>query len=201
MVHPTDFFTRIYLSALHLSNLSSSCMTVLDGPMEQLMLYTPLSQMPEVQSVNSTGQTPKVNQSAWSSYRLVRQLLDDVIQEREKITPSIESKTPEACSTGSRRRRAGREEQEVQVRAKIVAMAADVMVEAETLHLGTGEATSANPLRTGLTATCPGRATADLPADTDTDEEKVERGGLAREGNEAESEAARTEETVMVIDW
>jgi hypothetical protein len=217
-IHLADALARIYLSVLLPLKLSTSCMIVLAVPTEQLMSSTPTSQTLETQSVNSTEQMPKVNQSAWNFYRLPSQPHHEATHEPGKTIHSIESRTPEAYSTGSKRPRPGRDEQEVQAQAKIEAMVvADVAAETETLHPGIDEATLANPLPTASTATCRDKTTADPPADGDMEveeeEEEEEEGQekklepadlvVSAENNEAESEAAKTQETekLPATDW
>jgi hypothetical protein len=159
--------------------------------------------MPEVQYVNSMEQMPKASQSAWSFYHLLRQPLDEAKRESEETIPSIELKTPEVYSTGSRHQRGERGGHEAPVQVKIGATTADEVVEIETLLLpGTGEPIPANPPQTGSIATCLARMTADLRADGEWVQEK-EEGDLAREGSEAENElvVARMEEIQTGINW
>jgi hypothetical protein len=109
--------SRICSNASHLSNPSGLCMTVPVGPTGQLSSSTLTSQMPEVQSVSSTVQTPRANQSAWSFYLLPLQLLAEVRRGRAETIRSIESRIRKVYLKGSKRRRVGREEQEVRVPA------------------------------------------------------------------------------------
>ena len=88
----------------------------------------------------------------------------------------------------------------MQVQVKIGVTAADEMVEAETLLLEIGEATSANLHQRGSIATCQDKMTADLPVGEHMEAEKGEGDDLVREES-VENEQARMEGMVKDIAW
>lgn len=183
-------------------------MIALAAPTEQ-----PLSSMlafptQKAQSVTSTAQTPKANQSAWNCFRPRPRHPAEANSNPEETTHSTASKILEVYSSGSRHPRGETAEgREVPVQPKkAAALIADVAAAAAAAAAGipareTEEATSPNRLQTESTVTCRARTRARPPADGDLGAEKPDEGPARGESEAGETDLRETEGTRTGIDW